>query len=280
MTCSQKTYAETFPITETAGTEQLLANGILTGNTNFVWFQNNTSYDVNVLIFEDISYSKMPVELAVRSGGSQSFEGKSGSFMVWAAALNVANVAVLPAGYGGVYKGAGTISPTTQVITGYIQVIGYDKAVAIQTSEGNVQRAFTNITPLSQFTEPNQFIENNYIGKTSVNSSGSVLFTAQNTLEQIIKCHLYFWSPGQSEVVLSFSGNNGGAEQPNALGVNFYLLPGPNDFDVPLRGSTLLNNTPGIYKGTSLSIGSTTVPYYSLADPVCNYFIVTQVLQK
>lgn len=185
MSCVDVTYAEKFTVTANNNAEQKLAGDVLNGN--FLHVQNNTQYDVNLLVWTDSAGTGKPVQLAIRSGGAQGIEMPLGKFEVWAAVLNINSIPVLPAGAGGVYSGPDAVQASVNAM-GYIMAVAYSQAVSITQNEGNFQAVSVSQKPLSYYTERNYQSENNYQFYGAVDSSEQTIVGATyNTLEQVVR---------------------------------------------------------------------------------------------
>lgn len=269
--CEIQSYQRTFPIQATADGEQLLAKDIVQGR--FLWLQNNTSYDANVLVFPDAEGTKDPLQVALRSGGSTGIETTLGSFQVWTSVLNVSGTPILPAGAGGIYQGRGSTS-SKQPSTGYITVLGYTEPVSIQVAEGDLQRVTINQKPITNFIEWNINAENVYSWQGLADSSVESAFTTINTIEQVRRMQLIVNAPFRLGIQLQWANNT--------LANNLYTIPvnaGRSVLDLSDWAQTTGGVTAnGIPKGTQFKVGTVDVAFYG-TRPQVTVRCITQVVK-
>lgn len=131
---AKNTFKRVYPVTiaNTTG-EILLAQDILDGE--FIFVQNNSPFDVNLLLFEDAQMSSTPIELAIRAGGVGSAALPLGAFAIYAADYQTIAQPIAPAGVGGVYNGSGAINANTGAI-GYISVNAFDEPIYLDVNGG------------------------------------------------------------------------------------------------------------------------------------------------
>lgn len=274
-------YNNIFFITATTNAEQLLAEDSLTGK--FLWVQNNTAYDCNLLIFPDVQGTKKPLQIALRSGGSIGIEAPLGSFQVWASKLNVAAVPVLPAGYGGIYKGISAV-PAGLLPTGYLQVTSYDQVVSIQGTEGNSQAITYDNKPISYYTQDNNWQTEIYEYEGTINNAGITLAGIRHSFEQPEFIEVSIQCKGQVSMSLDMHPPAGGTNYlSNASGKYLYFGAGNSvkrlHPEFYLLTPNPWNNYPrGVPKGYQMTILTPEFGAGSADEPKVQILMKTMIL--
>lgn len=204
------TYNEVFLQYNTPAQETQVAEGQATGRQIFV--QNNTATDINVLMFRDPNATAIPLQVAVRAGGSIGVPVDFQSFEIYTAQTEPPSDAIPAAGKGGAYDGPGAAGAN---VTGYISVLAYDTPMGwfVDGTSVNSNASISGALPAG--TNNIGHVDVDQMPQTDPSGFTWVKVTAAGAAVEQVKA-----GAGRVAALVADAGN--------AAGVNIYLQDGNN----------------------------------------------------